>query len=54
MKESRSIEYKKETFEIDYHFYKCIDSEEQFTTTALDEINLDQVYKQYIKKHYIK
>lgn len=54
MKERRSIEFRKETFEIEYHFYKCTDSGEKFTTTELDEINLDKVYKQYNESHNIK
>jgi putative zinc finger/helix-turn-helix YgiT family protein len=46
-KERRSMEFRKETFEIVYQFYKCEDSGEQFTTTQLDEVNLNQVYNQY-------
>lgn len=54
MKEARSIEFRNETFEIEFHFYRCVNSGEQFTTTALDEINIDQVYNQYNKRHNIK
>lgn len=46
-KERRSMEFRKESFEIVYQFYKCEDSGEQFTTTQLDEVNLNQVYNQY-------
>ncbi len=46
LKEKRLMNFKKETFEIVFHFYKCIDSGEQYTTTALDEINLSQLYNQ--------
>lgn len=46
-KERRSMNFRKETFEIVFHFYKCEDSGEQFTTTALDEVNMNQVYNQY-------
>ncbi len=46
-KERRSIDFRKETFEIVFHYYKCEDSEEQFTTTSLDEVNMNQVYNQY-------
>ncbi len=49
-KERRSIDFRKETFEIIYHYYKCEDSEEQFTTTSLDEVNMNQVYNQYRDK----
>lgn len=46
-KERRSLDFRKETFEIIFHYYKCEDSGEQFTTTALDEVNMNQVYNQY-------
>ena len=46
-KERRSMDFRKETFEIVFHYYKCIDSGEQFTTTLMDELNMNQVYNQY-------
>lgn len=46
-KERRSMDFRKETFEIVFHYYKCEDSEEQFTTTSMDEVNMNQVYNQY-------
>ncbi len=46
-KECRSMEFRKETFEIVFHYYKCEDSGEQFTTTSMDEVNMNQVYNQY-------
>jgi len=46
-KERRSMDFRKETFEIVFHYYKCEDSEEQFTTTSMDEVNTNQVYNQY-------
>ncbi|HAJ99363.1 MAG TPA: DNA-binding protein [Bacteroidales bacterium] len=46
-KERRSMDFRKETFEIVFHYYKCGDTGEQFTTTALDELNMNQVYNQY-------
>ena len=52
-KERRSIDFRKESFEIVFHFYKCEDSGEQFTTTALDEVNMNQVYNQYRDKFNI-
>lgn len=52
-KERRSIDFRKETFEIVFHYYKCEDSGEQFTTTALDEVNMNQVYNQYRNKFNI-
>lgn len=46
-KDNRSIDYRKQTFSIVFHYYKCHTSGQQFTTTALDELNTDQVYDQY-------
>ncbi|OJV87441.1 MAG: hypothetical protein BGO34_10185 [Bacteroidia bacterium 44-10] len=45
--EKRRVEFRKESFEIVFHFYKCEDSGEQFTTTELDELNLAQLHNQY-------
>jgi hypothetical protein len=39
-KERRSMDFRKETFEIVFHYYKCEESGEQFTTTSMDEINV--------------
>ena len=52
-KERRSMDFRKETFEIVFHYYKCVDSGEQFTTTVLDEVNMNQVYNQYRDKFNI-
>ncbi|MDF0694389.1 type II TA system antitoxin MqsA family protein [Aquirufa ecclesiirivi] len=52
-KERRSMDFRKETFEIVFHYYKCEDSGEQFTTTSLDEVNMNQVYNQYRDKFNI-
>lgn len=52
-KEKRSMDFRKETFEIVSHFYKCEESGEQFTTTSLDELNMNQVYNQYRDKLHI-
>ena len=46
-KENRSINYRKETFDVVFHYYKCEDSGEQFTTGELDDVNMNQVYNQY-------
>jgi putative zinc finger/helix-turn-helix YgiT family protein len=52
-KERRSMDFRKETFEIVFHYYKCEDSGEQFTTTSLDEVNMNQVFNQYRDKFNI-
>ena len=46
-KEKRSIGFRKESFDVVFHYYKCEDSGEQFTTGALDDVNMNQVYNQY-------
>ncbi len=53
IKEQRSMDFRKETFEIVFHYYKCEDSGEQFTTTSIDDVNLNQVYNQYRNKFNI-
>lgn len=52
-KERRSMDFRKETFEIVFHCFKCEDSGEQFTSTSLDEVNMNQVYNQYRDKFNI-
>ena len=46
-KEKRTIQFRKSSFDVVFHFYYCNDSREQFTTTQLDELNTNQVYNQY-------
>lgn len=52
-KEKRTIAFRKEDFPVVFHFYKCEATQEQFTTTALDELNINQVYNQYRDKFNI-
>jgi DNA-binding transcriptional regulator YiaG len=52
-KERRLMDFRKEEFEIIFHYYLCEDSEEQFTTTGLDELNINQLYNQYRDKFNI-
>lgn len=49
-REVRQLEFRKNNFKVVYHFYRCTDTGEQFTTTKLDELNLNQVYHQYRAK----
>lgn len=53
LRERRLMDFRKDTFEIVFHFYRCEDSGEQFTTTLLDEVNMSQVYNQYRDKFNI-
>jgi putative zinc finger/helix-turn-helix YgiT family protein len=52
-KEQRSMIFRKETFDIVFHYYQCEDSREQFTSAAIDELNMNQVYNQYRDKFNI-
>lgn len=45
------LNFRKEPFEIRYHYYLCEDTAEEFTTDALDEINIKQVHNQYREKY---
>ncbi len=46
-KEKRSINFRKVSFQVIFHYFRCEDSGEQFTTDTLDELNMNQVYNQY-------
>jgi len=50
-KEERPFSFRKEKFTVVYHFFRCPDSNESFTTTELDDLNLNQLYNQYRLKH---
>ena len=45
--------FRKEDFHIFEYYYKCSSCNEDFTTTELDEINVNQVYNQYREKYSI-
>lgn len=49
----RVLEFRKEQFDVLYHFYLCIDSGEQFTSTELDTLNVIQVHNKYREKYGI-
>ncbi len=53
VKEKRSLVFRKESFDIIHHRYLCSVSNESFTTTMLDEVNLNQVFNQYRDKYCI-
>ncbi len=52
-KEQRVLEYRKDSFEVSYHYYQCVDSGEQFTTTEIDTLNINQVHNKYRAKYGI-
>jgi len=43
-------EFRKEKFQVIYHYYLCEDSGEKFEDERLAQLNLDQVYNQYKKR----
>lgn len=51
MNELRTLIFRKEEFEIHYHFLFCNDSKESFTSTELDELNINQLYNAYRSKY---
>lgn len=51
--EWRTVPFRKEQFEIPYQFYLCDDTGEQFTTTELDEWNMQVLHNQFRSKHHI-
>jgi putative zinc finger/helix-turn-helix YgiT family protein len=52
-KEDRPFSFRKEEFIVVYHYFKCTGSNESFTTTELDDLNLNQLYNQYRSKYKI-
>jgi len=53
MREMRSLSFRKEEFEVVYHYYLCVDSKQQFEDDKLAELNIGQVYNHYREKHNI-
>jgi len=51
--EKSILVFRKEEFEYNHKSYFCEDSGESFTTTKLDEFNLNQVYNKYRDKHNV-
>jgi DNA-binding transcriptional regulator YiaG/uncharacterized phage-associated protein len=43
--------FRKKEYMVNYHYYRDVDGDEQFTSGDLDEINLMQVYNQYRVEH---
>ncbi|MFN8776574.1 MAG: type II toxin-antitoxin system antitoxin SocA domain-containing protein [Flavobacteriales bacterium] len=50
-REIRKMEFRKEEFEICFHFHKDEKRQYQYTTTELDEINYTQLLNKYRSKH---
>ena len=46
MSEPSTLNYRGKQYNVTHHFYLCELSNEEFTTTELDEQNLEELYKQ--------
>jgi len=53
VQELDSLTYRGEQYSYISNYYKCPVTEETFTTTELDEINMEQIYSQYRSAHGI-
>lgn len=53
VQEKAILPFRKDEFEVVYHYYVCEDTKEQFTNDELDQINLIQVHNQYREKYGI-
>lgn len=51
--EIQEFEFRKEKFKIVYNFMVCQETHEEYTTTKLDELNINQVYNLYREKYNI-
>jgi len=52
-REPRVLEYRKNSFEVLYNYYVCVDTNEQFTTPDIDTLNFNQVHNKYRGKYGI-
>ncbi len=53
LKEQDILTYRGKEYHYISHCYKCIDTNETFTTEELDEINIGQIYNQYRRENGI-
>ena len=52
-KELRDMTYRKETFQVWFHYYQCEDTKEKFEDEQFGELNYNQVINQYRVRHHI-
>lgn len=53
VQEQRTIKFRGDEYAYVYSCYECDQTKERFTTTEMDEENVQQVYRQYRKKYGI-
>lgn len=51
--QEEELEFRGNTFIIPYTNYKCVDTEEEFTTNEVDTLNLALLHNAYREKHNI-
>jgi len=51
VQEKRTLEFRKEKFEVMYHYFKCKSSGEEFEDEAMGNLNLAQMYNAFRAKH---
>lgn len=51
--EKRMMSFRRENFDVYFHFWHCEDSNEKFEDERLAELNINQLYNQYRAKHNI-
>ena len=47
LKEPKELEFRGSKYHIIHQQFQCVDTSELYTDTNMDELNLNQVYKQY-------
>lgn len=52
-REWTSERFRREDFNICRHYYICVDTQQEFSNSTLDELNIQQVYNQYRTRHHI-
>ncbi|MCK9422088.1 MAG: Panacea domain-containing protein [Bacteroidales bacterium] len=53
VKNPKTLSYRKESFKVIEHFYKCQKCQKEFTTTEVDELTFIQLHNQYREKYKI-
>jgi len=53
MSEPSTLDYKGKTYNVTHHYYLCELTNEKFTTTELDEMNLEELNKQ-VKLYFLE
>lgn len=51
IRRQEQLSFRKDLFTYTHHCFLCKDSNEEFTNTSLDELNVNQIYNQYRDKH---